>query len=174
MPARLTKIALVPSAGPSSAGARVLPCDGPADIAAVLCYPERTVKNVIYWMAGWLKLRNRQHAVAYAVRASAFVVAWAEQKSCARLIAAHPSCAIGRLPGIRTESSKLIIHASWTARAERVRNSEKLLIARSSSTNGAMTRTSGHAPNPNTDTARVKRANQPALFPLVRRVLMYC
>ncbi|MFD2420553.1 helix-turn-helix transcriptional regulator [Amycolatopsis pigmentata] len=40
-----------------------------AKIADKLCYSERTVKNVIYSMTTRLKLRNRPHAVAYAVRA---------------------------------------------------------------------------------------------------------
>lgn len=38
------------------------------DIASRLCYSERTVKNVIYALTSRLKLRNRPHAVAYAVR----------------------------------------------------------------------------------------------------------
>ncbi|MGW7537901.1 response regulator transcription factor [Amycolatopsis sp. NPDC054798] len=40
-----------------------------AEIANKLCYSERTVKNVIYGMTNRLKLRNRPHAVAYALRA---------------------------------------------------------------------------------------------------------
>ena len=40
-----------------------------ADIAVKLCYSERTVKNVIYAMTNRLNLRNRPHAVAYALRA---------------------------------------------------------------------------------------------------------
>jgi DNA-binding NarL/FixJ family response regulator len=40
-----------------------------AEIADKLCYSERTVKNVIYGMTNRLKLRNRSHAVAYALRA---------------------------------------------------------------------------------------------------------
>ncbi len=39
-----------------------------AEIAGKLCYSERTVKNVIYGVNHRLKLRNRSHAVAYAVR----------------------------------------------------------------------------------------------------------
>ncbi|WP_410586394.1 helix-turn-helix transcriptional regulator [Amycolatopsis sp. lyj-23] len=39
------------------------------EIAKVLCYSERTVKNVIYEMSARLNLRNRPHAVAYAVQA---------------------------------------------------------------------------------------------------------
>jgi DNA-binding NarL/FixJ family response regulator len=40
-----------------------------AAIAAKLCYAERTVKNVMYGVIRRLKLKNRSHAVAYAVRA---------------------------------------------------------------------------------------------------------
>jgi DNA-binding NarL/FixJ family response regulator len=40
-----------------------------ADIAEALCYTERTVKKVIHAMTTRLHLRNRPHAVAYAVRA---------------------------------------------------------------------------------------------------------
>jgi DNA-binding CsgD family transcriptional regulator len=40
-----------------------------AEIASQLCYSERTVKNVIYGVTNRLKLRNRSHAVAYALRA---------------------------------------------------------------------------------------------------------
>ena len=40
-----------------------------AEIAGQLCYSERTVKNVIYAITNRLNLRNRQHAVAYALRA---------------------------------------------------------------------------------------------------------
>ena len=40
-----------------------------AEIAVKLCYSERTVKNVIYAMTNRLNLRNRPHAVAYALRA---------------------------------------------------------------------------------------------------------
>ncbi|ANN15841.1 helix-turn-helix transcriptional regulator [Amycolatopsis orientalis] len=39
------------------------------EIADKLCYSERTVKNVIYGLTNRLKLRNRPHAVAYAMRA---------------------------------------------------------------------------------------------------------
>jgi DNA-binding NarL/FixJ family response regulator len=39
------------------------------EIAGKLCYSERTVKNVIYGVTHRLKLRNRSHAVAYALRA---------------------------------------------------------------------------------------------------------
>lgn len=39
------------------------------EIAEVLCYSERTVKNVIYGVTSRLNLRNRPHAVAYALRA---------------------------------------------------------------------------------------------------------
>ena len=43
-------------------------CDT-AEIAASLCYSERTVKSVIHDITTRLQLRNRAHAVAYAVRA---------------------------------------------------------------------------------------------------------
>jgi DNA-binding NarL/FixJ family response regulator len=39
-----------------------------AEIASKLCYSERTVKNVIYGVTSRLNLRNRAHAVAYALR----------------------------------------------------------------------------------------------------------
>ncbi|MFI7603443.1 LuxR C-terminal-related transcriptional regulator [Actinoplanes sp. NPDC049681] len=39
-----------------------------AEIGAKLCYSERTVKNVLYRVTRRLGLRNRSHAVAYAVR----------------------------------------------------------------------------------------------------------
>jgi DNA-binding NarL/FixJ family response regulator len=39
-----------------------------AEIADRLCYSERTVKNVIYGVTHRLNLRNRSHAVAYALR----------------------------------------------------------------------------------------------------------
>ncbi|MEU4165022.1 response regulator transcription factor [Actinoplanes sp. NPDC026670] len=39
------------------------------EIAGQLCYSERTVKNVIHGLTQRLKLRNRSHAVAYALRA---------------------------------------------------------------------------------------------------------
>ncbi|WP_213453736.1 helix-turn-helix transcriptional regulator [Rhizomonospora bruguierae] len=42
---------------------------GTHEIADELCYSERTVKNVIYGITHRLKLRNRSHAVAYALRA---------------------------------------------------------------------------------------------------------
>jgi DNA-binding NarL/FixJ family response regulator len=38
------------------------------EIADALCYSERTVKNVIHSMTSRLNLRNRSHAVAYAMR----------------------------------------------------------------------------------------------------------
>lgn len=38
------------------------------EIADELCYSERTIKNVIYGVTQRLKLRNRSHAVAYALR----------------------------------------------------------------------------------------------------------
>jgi DNA-binding NarL/FixJ family response regulator len=40
-----------------------------AEIAEELCYSERTVKNVIHRITQRLNLRNRSHAVAYALRA---------------------------------------------------------------------------------------------------------
>ncbi|MFI6303567.1 response regulator transcription factor [Amycolatopsis thailandensis] len=40
-------------------------------IAAELSYSERTVKNIIYALTSRLKLRNRSHAVAYALRTGA-------------------------------------------------------------------------------------------------------
>lgn len=39
------------------------------DIAEKLCYSVRTVKNVLYTLTSRLKLRNRIHAVAYAMQA---------------------------------------------------------------------------------------------------------
>jgi DNA-binding NarL/FixJ family response regulator len=39
-----------------------------AEIATRLCYSERTVKNVIHDVTTRLRLRNRSHAVAYALR----------------------------------------------------------------------------------------------------------
>lgn len=39
-----------------------------AEIAHELCYSERTVKNVLHDLTTRLQLRNRSHAVAYAVR----------------------------------------------------------------------------------------------------------
>ncbi|MFP5372359.1 MAG: response regulator transcription factor [Actinomycetes bacterium] len=41
---------------------------GTAEIAAQLCYSERTVKNVLHDITSRLQLRNRSHAVAYALR----------------------------------------------------------------------------------------------------------
>ena len=38
------------------------------EIAAKLCYSERTVKNVIHDVTSRLGLRNRSHAVSYAIR----------------------------------------------------------------------------------------------------------
>jgi DNA-binding NarL/FixJ family response regulator len=40
-----------------------------ADIAAKLCYSERTVKYVLYGLMKRLELRNRAHAVSYGIRA---------------------------------------------------------------------------------------------------------
>lgn len=39
-----------------------------AEIAAKLAYSERTVKNVLHGLTSRLRLRNRSHAVAYAIR----------------------------------------------------------------------------------------------------------
>jgi DNA-binding NarL/FixJ family response regulator len=39
-----------------------------AEIARHLCYSERTVKNVLHDITSRLQLRNRSHAVAYALR----------------------------------------------------------------------------------------------------------
>jgi DNA-binding NarL/FixJ family response regulator len=39
-----------------------------AQIAVKLCYSQRTVKNIVYALTTRLKLRNRPHAVAYAIR----------------------------------------------------------------------------------------------------------
>jgi DNA-binding NarL/FixJ family response regulator len=39
-----------------------------AEIAAELCYSERTVKNILHDVTTRLQVRNRSHAVAYAVR----------------------------------------------------------------------------------------------------------
>jgi DNA-binding NarL/FixJ family response regulator len=38
------------------------------EIAQELCYSQRTVKNVVHGVTTRLQLRNRTHAVAYAVR----------------------------------------------------------------------------------------------------------
>lgn len=43
-------------------------CDT-AEIAEKLCYSQRTVKNAVYALTNRLNLRNRPHAVAYAMRA---------------------------------------------------------------------------------------------------------
>lgn len=40
-----------------------------AEIAAELCYSQRTVKNVLHGLTNRLNLRNRAHAVAHAMRA---------------------------------------------------------------------------------------------------------
>lgn len=73
---RLQREALNP-AGPGAAGLSTreidvlrLMADGldTNEIAERLCYSERTVKNVIYGVTHRLKLRNRSHAVAYALR----------------------------------------------------------------------------------------------------------
>jgi DNA-binding NarL/FixJ family response regulator len=39
-----------------------------SEIARELCYSERTIKNAIQAMTARLQLRNRSHAVAYALR----------------------------------------------------------------------------------------------------------
>jgi DNA-binding NarL/FixJ family response regulator len=39
-----------------------------AEIAGKLCYSERTVKNIVHDVTSRLQLRNRSHAVAFAVR----------------------------------------------------------------------------------------------------------
>jgi len=39
-----------------------------SEIATTLCYSERTVKNVLHDVTTRLNLRNRSHAVAYAMR----------------------------------------------------------------------------------------------------------
>jgi DNA-binding NarL/FixJ family response regulator len=39
-----------------------------AEIAGILCYSERTVKNTLHDVTSRLQLRNRSHAVAYALR----------------------------------------------------------------------------------------------------------
>jgi DNA-binding NarL/FixJ family response regulator len=44
---------------------------GTPEIAARLCYSERTVKNIIHGVLTRLQLRNRTQAVAYAVRSGA-------------------------------------------------------------------------------------------------------
>src|SRR5438874_1446916 len=44
---------------------------GTEEIAAKLCYSERTVKNVLYGLMTRVGLNNRAHAVAYALRAGA-------------------------------------------------------------------------------------------------------
>jgi DNA-binding NarL/FixJ family response regulator len=39
-----------------------------AEIAQELCYSERTVKNILHDVTSRLQLKNRSHAVAFAVR----------------------------------------------------------------------------------------------------------
>ncbi|MET0864190.1 MAG: helix-turn-helix transcriptional regulator, partial [Nakamurella sp.] len=39
-----------------------------AEIASLLSYSQRTVKNILHDVTTRLQLRNRSHAVAYAVR----------------------------------------------------------------------------------------------------------
>ncbi|MGY1640636.1 response regulator transcription factor [Geodermatophilus sp. SYSU D00703] len=41
---------------------------GTSEIAVRLCYSERTVKNILHDVTSRLQLRNRSHAVAYALR----------------------------------------------------------------------------------------------------------
>ena len=40
-----------------------------SEIATKLCYSERTVKYILYGLMKRLQLRNRAHAVSYAIRA---------------------------------------------------------------------------------------------------------
>ena len=42
---------------------------GTGEIAEKLSYSERTVKNIIHAVTARFELRNRSHAVAYALRA---------------------------------------------------------------------------------------------------------
>ncbi|WP_327096483.1 LuxR C-terminal-related transcriptional regulator [Nocardia vinacea] len=42
--------------------------DDTAEIAAKLCYSQRTIKNALHDITSRLQLRNRSHAVAYALR----------------------------------------------------------------------------------------------------------
>jgi DNA-binding NarL/FixJ family response regulator len=42
-----------------------------AEIAVMLAYSERTIKNIVHGLLNRLELRNRVHAVAYAMRAGA-------------------------------------------------------------------------------------------------------
>ncbi len=60
----------VPKLTPREADVLRLMADGldTAEIASRLCYSERTIKNVFYGLTTRLNLRNRPHAVAYALR----------------------------------------------------------------------------------------------------------
>lgn len=60
----------VPKLTPREADVLRLMADGlgTAEIADRLCYAERTIKNVFYGLTTRLNLRNRPHAVAYALR----------------------------------------------------------------------------------------------------------
>ncbi|SES29915.1 DNA-binding response regulator, NarL/FixJ family, contains REC and HTH domains [Lentzea xinjiangensis] len=60
----------VPKLTPREADVLRLMADGlgTAEIAGQLCYSERTIKNVFYGLTTRLNLRNRPHAVAYALR----------------------------------------------------------------------------------------------------------
>ncbi|MBB5802153.1 DNA-binding NarL/FixJ family response regulator [Saccharothrix ecbatanensis] len=72
---RLQQQVLSPEGGPDRLSAREadvlrLMADGldTAEIAGRLSYSERTIKNVFYGITTRLNLRNRPHAVAYALR----------------------------------------------------------------------------------------------------------
>lgn len=72
---RLQRQVLSPEGGPDQLSAREadvlrLMADGldTAEIAGRLSYSERTIKNVFYGITTRLNLRNRPHAVAYALR----------------------------------------------------------------------------------------------------------
>ena len=72
---RLQEQVLAPEGGPDRLSAREasvlrLMADGldTAEIAGRLAYSERTIKNVFYGITARLNLRNRPHAVAYALR----------------------------------------------------------------------------------------------------------
>jgi DNA-binding NarL/FixJ family response regulator len=74
--AELQQLALTVGLTPSGLGDRErdvlrLVADGfnTAEIAARLCYSERTVKNILYNVVARLRVRNRSHAVAAAIRA---------------------------------------------------------------------------------------------------------
>jgi DNA-binding NarL/FixJ family response regulator len=65
------EVADAPSLSPREIAVLRLAADGldTGEIADELCYSERTVKNVIYLLTNRLRLQNRSHAVAYALRA---------------------------------------------------------------------------------------------------------